>query len=61
MGPLGKSLKTTIHIATTPIDVAKDIVTMGGALTDQDRPYTSQKVRRIADDLGETIDEVNKL
>lgn len=36
MGLFGKLLKTTIDIATTPIDVVKDVATLGGAITDEE-------------------------
>ena len=38
MGLFGKLLKTTIDIVTTPIDIVKDAVTLGGTLTDEDEP-----------------------
>ena len=61
MGLFGKLLKTTIDIATIPIDIVKDVATLGGALTDQDKPYTAQKFARLGDDLEEVRDEVDDL
>lgn len=61
MGLFGKLLKTTIDIATAPIDIVKDVATLGGALTDQDKPYTAQKFERLGDDLEEVRDEVDDL
>lgn len=61
MGLFGKLIKTTIDIATTPIDIVKDVTTLGGALTDQDKPYTAQKFERLGDDLEEVRDEVDDL
>lgn len=61
MSIFGKLLKTTLDIATTPIDVAKDVVTLGGALTDQRKPYTAQKLDRLQDDAEEIRDSLDEL
>lgn len=61
MGLFGKLLKTIIDIATMPIDIVKDVATLGGALTDQDKPYTAQKFERLGGDLEEIRDEVDDL
>lgn len=61
MGLFGKLLKTTIDIATTPIDIVKDVATLGGSLTDEDKPYTQKKLERLGNDLEEIRDEVDDL
>jgi hypothetical protein len=61
MGILGKTFKTLIHTATSPIDVAKDVVTLGGVLTDEDEPYTKKKLSKILEDIEELSDEVDDL
>jgi len=61
MGLFRKLLKTTIHVVTLPVDIVKDVATMGGALTDEDKPYTAQKFQRLGDDLEEVSDEVDDL
>ena len=58
---LGSILKTAIHVATSPIEVAKDAVTMCGALTDQDEPYTLQRLKKLGSDLKEVEDAANDL
>ena len=60
MGLLGKILKITIDVATTPLDIAKDIATLGGSLIDEDSS-TSDKARRLARDLEELRTEIDKL
>jgi hypothetical protein len=45
----------------TPVAVVKDVVTMGGALTDQDKPYTQQKLEDLGDDWNEIKDECDDL
>jgi hypothetical protein len=52
-GFINKLVKTGMELVETPIAIVKDIATMGGALTDQDKPYTLQKL----EDAGEAYDE----
>ena len=60
MGLLGTLLKTTIHVATSPLDVVSDMCTMGGALNDED-PAVVRKVRRLGRDLRDLEDDVSEL
>jgi len=60
MGFFGKILQETIDVATTPIDVIKDVATIGGYLTDEDEPYTVQKAKKLAkrfEEIYESLDE----
>ena len=61
MSILGKVFKTVVHTATAPVDVVKDVVTLGGALTDEDEPYTRKKLSKILDDVEELSDEIDDL
>lgn len=61
MGLLGTLLRTTIHVATVPVDVIKDVLTLGGELTDQDEPYTVQKARKLEQDTQDLEDDVGEL
>lgn len=61
MGLFGKLLKTTFDVVTLPVDIVKDVATMGGVLTDKNKPYTAQKFDRIGDDLEEVRNEVDDL
>lgn len=61
MSILGKLLKTTIDIATLPIDIVADIVTLGGAINDKDSTYTSKKIDKLSDDVDEIEDELDDL
>ncbi len=61
MSLFGKFTKTLLHTVSAPIDVVKDVVTLGGALADEDEPYTSKKVKKIMDDLEEVGDEIDSL
>lgn len=39
--------KAAVAVVKLPISVAADVVTMGGALTDKDEPYTVENVSDI--------------
>ena len=61
MGLLGTLLRTTIHVVTLPVDVVKDMATLGGELTDNGEPYTVEKARKIKRDADDVADEVDDL
>lgn len=49
---IGKLFKAVFQTAVElPIAVVKDVFTIGGVATEQDEPYTKQKVEEIAEDL----------
>ena len=57
----GKLLKTAIHTATAPVEIIKDVATLGGLLTDEDESYTAQRIRKLAKDtkeIGEAVDDL---
>ena len=63
MGLFGKLLRTAIHTVTLPVDVVKDVATMGGVLTDEEDPYTVQKAKKIkkdTDDIGKDVDKLGR-
>ena len=60
MGLFGKLLKTAIDVATTPIDIVKDVVTLGGSITDEESALV-KKAKRLQNDLEEVRDEVDDL
>lgn len=37
---LGSALKAAPSVVSVPVSIAADVVTMGGAMTDKERPYT---------------------
>jgi hypothetical protein len=51
----GKLLETVVDVATLPVAVAADVVTMGGAMTDKREPYTVTKVSRIGKNVGKVV------
>ena len=59
MGFLSQLVKTGLDVVTTPIDIVADVVTMGGALNDNDEPYTVKKLKKIMEDVEEFPDSVD--
>ena len=58
MGFFGKLLKTALDVVETPIAIAKDVVTLGGALNDEDKTYTEKKLEELGKDYKEMKDEL---
>jgi len=54
-------LKTGFDIATLPVDLVKDVATMGGAVNGEHRTYTGKKLETLGDDLDEVRDELDDL
>lgn len=50
-GMLESLAKAAAAVVTVPIAVAADVVTMGGALTDKDQPYTADAVSDLVENL----------
>lgn len=53
-----KSLgKAAIGLAIeTPIALVKDVVTLGGAITDQSEPYTLKSLKRVVENVEDAAD-----
>lgn len=60
MGLFGNLAKLAMDAIETPVSVAKDVVTMGGAFTDQEKPYTAQSLEEIGKDWDKTKDDLGK-
>ena len=50
MSLFGQFVATVINVATIPVAVVKDVVTLGGVSTDQNESYIVQKLREIKDE-----------
>lgn len=50
-GMLESLAKAAAAVVTVPIAVAADVVTMGGALTDKNQPYTADAVSDLVENL----------
>jgi hypothetical protein len=48
----GSLLKAAVGVVIeTPLSIAADVVTMGGALTDQKKPYTAQALEKVVENV----------
>lgn len=55
-----KLVKGVLDTALTPVEVLKDVVTIGGVSTDQKEPYTARRLKkalRAFKDAYEELDE----
>jgi len=46
-------VKTTINLATLPIAIVKDVITLGNAANSDEKTYTEQKLDEIKKDSEE--------
>jgi len=58
MGLFDSLLTGAIHIATSPLDVLKDAVTLGGTLTDEESAI-AKKLKTLGDDISKISDSDN--
>ena len=54
MSLFGKLVSTAINIATLPIAIVEDVVTLGGTATDHES-YIAEKLRQIKEEAQEDI------
>lgn len=49
---LGSLTKAVVGVVVeTPVSIAADALTLGGALTDKDKPYTAESLSKVLDNL----------
>lgn len=48
--------KATVSAVVTPVAVVADVVTLGGAMSDQDKPYTAQALEGVVENLQNAVD-----
>ncbi len=61
MSIFGSLLKTVIDTATLPVEVVKDVVTLGGVTEGESQTYTGKRLKRLADDLEDVSDDAGDL
>ncbi len=61
MSLFGSILKTVVDTAILPIEIAKDVVTLGGVATGKSETYTSKQLNKLADDLDDISDDAGDL
>ena len=54
MSLFGKLVKTAVNLAAIPVDVAKDILTLGGVSTKGEfKPYTQERIDKLVEDADD--------
>lgn len=52
----GELLKAVVGVViVTPVSIAADVVTMGGAMTDKDEPYTATALREVVKNVQQSV------
>jgi hypothetical protein len=49
----GQIVRTVVNTALLPVAVAKDVLTLGGVLTENGEPYTVEAMKRLKDEAEE--------
>ena len=52
-GLLESLARAAVGVVTTPVAVVADVITLGGVLTDKDKPYTAEVLGGIIDNLDD--------
>jgi len=55
MGLFGGLFKLAADVVTTPLDIVKDVVTLGGEITDEESAIL-KKLGKLDDDMDELLD-----
>ena len=51
----GSLLKAVVGVVIeTPIAIAADVITLGGALTDKNKPYTATAIEKIVENVQDS-------
>ena len=48
-------IKGLLNLAYVPVEVVKDMTTMGGYLTDEESPYTIQRLKEVQRQIDKTL------
>lgn len=57
MGFLRKLLGAAVDVVLTPVEVIKDVATLGGVLTDNDETYTGKRLEKALDKISDSADD----
>ena len=49
----GQLVRTVVNVAMLPVAVVKDVVTLGGIVTETERPYTVKALKTLKDEASE--------
>ena len=54
-GMLESLAKAVVGVVTIPVNVAADVVTLGGAITETDKPYTVTAIENVFDNITNAV------
>lgn len=57
MGMFGKLIGAVIDTAMVPVEIVKDVATLGGAITDEEKAYTLQRLERAQRKVSGAADD----
>lgn len=60
MSFFGSLVSAVVRTATIPVEIIKDVATMGGACTDEDEPYTVQQTKNVLNDIEDAAKSASK-
>lgn len=49
----GQIVRTVVNTAMLPVEIVKDVYTLGGVITEQRKPYTLQRLEQLKDEAEE--------
>lgn len=55
-GILKSAVKAASAVVDVPVSVAADVVTLGGSLTDKEKPYTAEAAERLVKNVSDMAD-----
>ena len=58
-GILKSTIKAASAVIDVPVSVAADVVTLGGAINDKDKPYTAKAAERLVQNVKDIADPEN--
>lgn len=59
MSFFGSIAKAAIDTAMIPVEVVKDVATLGSLLSDDSGSYTKERAKRICEDLEDAYDDLD--
>ncbi len=49
----GQIVRTLVNVVELPVEVVKDVFTLGGVVMDEPQSYTRKQLEKIAEDASE--------
>lgn len=53
MSLFGKLVKTAVNVVALPAEIVRDVYSLGGVATGQEKPYTLQRIDKLVEDADE--------